>query len=275
MSGLRISNGAQVNTALKEMVPLTSLFDSRPNPETLRECLEQFSQRISAIRVLIGHNEHTTVGTTRQCIQLAHRFNVPTVTRVESPRVVINRGVLPIYLDLCGETGVSRIQFRKTSLQHGINPREVVALADDRNLDIQFEITEWSATRGPESEQAEINEGIEWLEAGALNLVASVTRQSVVNENGRQSQMNMQFAERLARTFGLHAVMFTAATESEQTPLLKAFGEETHICDVPFADVVRVEKMRSEVSLVTSFSAEVDFTLGNRRSDNRSGQRNY
>ncbi len=256
MSALRISNGTPVTTAVREMVPLTSLFDTRPDPETLRDCLEQFGQRLSSVRVLIGHNDHTTVGTTRQCIQLSRRYNIPAVTRVESLKFVITRGVLPIYLDLCGENGVNRIQFRKSSLQHGITPREVVSFADDRNLDIQFEINEWSSESGTDREKAVLDDAIEWLDAGAINLVAGVTRQTIVNDDDRKSHVNIPFAERLASTFGLHTVMFTAPTEAEQSVLLNVFGEEAHLCEVPFGDVARVEKMRMEVSLVTSFSSE-------------------
>ena len=274
MRAMKKTNAALAGTTVQEMIPLTSLFDPDSDPDVLIDCLEQYSHRISAIRVLIGHNEHYKIGTTSQTILAARNYSVPTLTRVESSKLVITRGILPIYLDLCGETGVERIQFRKTSLQPEINPREVVALADDRNLDVQFEIDEAPSQVSAASHATKriIDNAMHWLDAGVVNLVASVTRQTI-DTTGRLSGdiLNMEFAEQLAGTLGLHAVMFKAPTNFEQHALLDFFGDETHLCEVPFRHVSRVERMRSSWSTTISFSAGRNISRPMRHSDDRTG----
>ena len=274
MRAMKKTNSAFAGTSVQEMIPLTSLFDPDSDPDILIDCLEQYSHRISAIRVLIGHNEQYKIGTTSQTILAARNYNVPTLTRVESSKLVITRGILPIYLDLCGETGVERIQFRKTSLQPEINPREVVALADDRNLDVQFEIDEAPSQQSVVSHGTKkiLDNAMHWLDAGVVNLVAGVTRQTI-DTTGRLSGdiLNLEFAEQLAGTFGLHAVMFKAPTSVEQHALLDSFGDETHLCEVPFGHVSRVERMRCSWSPTASFSAERDISRPIRRSDERTG----
>jgi (2R)-phospho-3-sulfolactate synthase (ComA) len=246
------------DSAVKEIVPLTSLFDPSSDSDTLRGCLDHYSRRISTIRVLIGNKERYKIGSTRETILLANHYGIPTSAEPEPSRTVIIRGILPIYLDLCAETGVKGILFRKDTLQSDVSAREVVALADARDLNIQYEIEDLSFFNQPTSSQAAmrlIDNAMEWLDSGAVNLVAGVTRQVAYNAaHINNSVANITYADLLATAFGLHTVMFKAPTENEQQALLTYFGGETHICDVPFTEVARVEKLRETISSTNEFS---------------------
>jgi len=259
---------------VKTMVPLTSLFDPDSRSELLQDCLEKYFNRISTIRVLIGRMEYYGAGTTRQTILLARRFNIPTSTRVESSNLVITRGILPIYLDLCAEVGVNRIQFRKETLLADIKPREVLAFADERNMDVQFEIENLSSKNGNnEAVKAITDNAMEWLDSGAMNLVADVTGRPNHNKSHVSDEIvDLTDAELLASTFGLHTVMFRAQRANEQQILFSYFGEETHICDISLVDLPQVERLRYNYSSFTSFTEKprLAFPIDRRRSDEQS-----
>ena len=246
MKSIKITD-VMVEDAFRAVVPLTSLFNPDSRTELLQDCLEQYHNRISTIRVLIGKSEHYGAETTRQSILLARRFNIPTSTRVESSNLVVTRGILPIYLDLCAEVGVDRIQFRKESLQPELKAKEVLAFADERNLDVQFEVESLPLNNEGDNLAAKkmTDNAMEWLDSGAVNLVADVgERHNSGNGDSMNEIVNITIAEILASTFGLHTVMFKAPTESQQRKLFEHFGEETHICDIHLSDLPRVEKLR-------------------------------
>ncbi len=256
MRAQRISHKPDPAALVKEIVPLTSLFDPDLNPETLRECFHEFAGRISGVRVMIGHNERPAGGSANQSVAIAHRYNVPVIARVESPGIVINRGILPIYFDLCRESGVNRVQLRNTNLQRDIRPRDVVSLADDHNLDVIFEIDGALHDGGKEQDEL-VDTAMKWVDAGAVNIVACVTRGRALKDlRLSDHRVDKHLAARLANVFGLHAVMLSAPTESEQTELITAFGEDAHICDVLSCDVSWTEKLRKDVSVMTSFSGK-------------------
>ncbi len=252
MKSMKKTGPAFWNTAVKEMVPLTSLYDPDSNIEQLRDCLDCYSHHVSAIRVQVGYDYSA-----KETIMLAHRYNIPTSTRIRTGNTVTVRGVLPVYFDLCAGASVSRIQCRMENLQAGTRPREVIVLADDRNLDVQFEFDNRGRydANGWKSRDKLLDTAKEWLDSGAVNLVAGIMEP---RKAAGSFILNLEFAEQLASLFGLHAVMFKAPNERAQDTLLAYFGEETHLCDVSLSNVARVEKQRDiEVASFTS-SRRVD-----------------
>ncbi len=235
---------APATITTQEIIPLVSVFDPGSSPETMETCLDRYFSRVSAIRVLIGHSEHYKGLTTSETMNTARRFGIPTVTRVDSSAWGITRGILPIYLDLCAETGVSRIQLREHCLQPETKPWEVVSLAKDRNLDIQFEIEDSNLPRFATKTDMTplIGNTAKWLDAGAVNLVADVTK---VHPDGKVD-IDIDFAEHLAAAFGLGPIMFKARIETTQHEMFAAFGPEVHLSEVHFEHIATVEKMRME-----------------------------
>jgi len=220
--------------------------------------MESYSRQISSVRILVGNANKDIYkpASTRETILLARRYGIPTSAKPESSRSLIIRGVLPIYLDLCAEMGIKEILFKKDSLQSDVSPRELVALADDRDLDIQYEIEDLTFFNQPTSSRAAmkvIDNAMEWLDSGAVRLVSGVTKRSPNEDEETQNVVNITYGDLLASAFGLHTVMFKAPTEVEQQALLNYFGAETHLCDVPFNEVGRVEEFRENVSASIEF----------------------
>lgn len=243
--------GTPAATSAKETVPLTCLCDPDSTDERFQGCLDQYRHSISAVRVLLGRREHYGRGSSRQAIMLACRHGIPALTRVEPSMGVMTRGALPLYLDLCAGAGVNRVQFREGTLQHDIRPREAVALANERNLEVQFEIDDYhpGSAREFRSLVNLVDIANAWLDSGAVNLVGDVTtrvRYDGIDPNG--DVVNMLYAELLVGAFGVHTIMLKAPTPSVQLALLNCVGEEAHLCEVPFTEVARLEALRSDVS---------------------------
>ncbi len=234
-----------------DYAPLTGLFDPECDHTTFREYIDRYVDRISSVRVLIGRNERETDDITHLAVLSARQYHIPVVARVESSMVVVPRGMLPFYLDLCAEQGITRIQFRRGSLQSNVKPRDAVTLADDRNLEVLFEIEDTSAYSGntnPASTPA-INEALGWLDAGAIALVAD-PRQNFNSGPGEShdGHIDGRYAEFLAQTVGIHTIMFKAPRERVQDSLLALLGTDAHLCDVPLAHIQRIESRRMSAS---------------------------
>ena len=242
-------------TMVKEMVPLTGIIDTDSRLHTLEEYLDKFAHEISVIRINLEHKDRAAENRTQKIISYAHRCNIPAVTTIDG---VILRGALPMYLDMCALTGVTRIQFTKANFPHYIKPREVVQLADRCNLDVHFEIEnaidEGRALREEPSSSISskglvrtneevVREAEEWMQSGSLHVVVESSL-SPIGKHRIQSGL----AEILTTALGLHTVMFKAPTRYEQEGLLSLFGDEAHLCDVPLTDVKDVESLRSSMT---------------------------
>ncbi len=236
----------------RETAPLTSIFDPDASPEQLGECLEQHHPRISSIRLMLNQRAPQLREATRLAVLFARRYGITTLARMESLMAMIPRGVLPVYMDLCAESGVDKIQLKRGNLGADVVPRELVVLADNRNLDVQFETEGLSpeSRAAGRSVQDLLDEAVTWLDAGAVGLAVDAE----IRDNGspaslpEEGAIDTSYAELMARTFGLHSVMFRAPTEKAQQTLLSCLGEETLVCDVPIARVDGVEQLRRSVS---------------------------
>ncbi len=270
MKSVKIENTAPTGSAVEEMAPLTSVFDPDSTPKAMEECLENYFNRISAIRVLIGRNEHHRTLSPRQAILAARRYGIPTITRVESSSLKLTKDLLAIYLDLCAETGVKGIQFRSESLHPDVRPREVVSLANSRELDVQFEIEDarFIPSMASEAMDVLIGNATEWLDAGAINLAADMT----MVRPDLQIDLNIDLAEYLAGAFGLRTIIFKASFESVHQELFATFGDEVHIGEVPFDRVAAVESMRMNAVTTFAFPSDSSDSYSHWRwSDNRQG----
>ncbi len=227
--------------AVRTMVPLTVVYDPDADSEALAQCLDRYSDHISSVRVQLGRGNGK--GRVQQAILSARQYGVPTLTGLEASMAAVPGGIFPLYLDLCAEAGINRIQVSEGTIHPDFKPREVVARADDRNLDVVYEL---DSSRGevPSSfggSDPRIEKAGRWLDAGAVNLVADVAAGSAHHDDS----LDGAFTELLAGTFGLHTVMFKASTERVQRALLSRLGMEAHLCDVSCDHLAVVESYRS------------------------------
>ena len=77
---------------------------------------------------------------TRMKIALARAHGVPTVTGGGPFEIAVAQGELPAYLDLCADVGVTRIECGQGFTESPLDPREIVAAAKSRGLDVQMEL---------------------------------------------------------------------------------------------------------------------------------------
>lgn len=255
-----LSQETNEKTLLKEMAPLTGTYDPGNDHQDVENCLNEHSHLLSSMRIVLGWRERDNEPAVRHKISVAKQHKILTVTDIHSPKWVITRGMLPVYLDRCSEIGLDAVRVRNDTISHEVKPREAVRLADQHDLDVYFQIEDFGLTPLTErSANAFINTATRWFDAGAVHLVVNA------GEFGNVSQrLRMKNAELFANAFGMHTVMFVATSRQQQEAFLSFFGEEVHLCDVPLQDVAQLEKLRSSglysAHVVSTGSRELEVT---------------
>lgn len=155
-------------------------------------------------------------------------------------------GQLGVYLDLCADVGFDGIECGAGFTNPCISPAEVVRLATENGLGVQYELgKKHDGEFAPEVLTQLIDEGRRWLDAGASRLIIEARESAAeVGLFDRLGSLNGELAERLARVFGLSCLIFEAPTKSSQFALLDHFGPQVQLSNVPLQELLRVEIYR-------------------------------
>jgi phosphosulfolactate synthase len=229
-----------------DLPPLTSPFDPGYDPTTFESHLEQSSHLISILKISMACWMVANEVATRCKVAAADRFGVPTVTGGGPFEIAVAQGHLAEYLDLCADIGFTRIECGEGFTDMPLAAREVVTMADNRGLDIQFELGKkhTGAFRSSTVDEL-IRQGRHWLDAGALELVVEARESAqgvgLFDDNG---VFNAALADRFAREFGLHKLTYEAPTKPSQFALLDHFGPAVRLCNVRLEELLRVEIYR-------------------------------
>jgi phosphosulfolactate synthase len=131
-----------------------------------------------------------------------------------------------------------------TSLR--ITAPSVVRLAQERSLEVQFEVGKKQSGLSDHVVDRLIAQGRRWLDAGAVQLVvkARETAAGVVPLDAG-GDFDRAHADRFVHAFGLQAVMF----EASQFALLDHFGKDVHLSNVRLEELLRVEIYRRGLHL--------------------------
>jgi phosphosulfolactate synthase len=183
---------------------------------------------------------------TRRKIAAAKRFKVRTVTGGGPYEVAVVQGCLLEYLDLCADIGVDRIECGEGFTESIVDPVEVVRIARERGLDVQFELgKKHTGAFTEEAVAALIDQGKRWLDAGAKQLVIEARESAkgvgLFDDSGA---FNAGFADTFANAFGLDIALYEAPTKPSQFALLDHFGPGVHLCNVRLEELLRVEIYR-------------------------------
>ena len=229
-----------------ELPPLTSPFDPGYDFTTLRSHLEQSSHLMSILKISMACWMVANEAVTRRKIAAAKLHRVPTVTGGGPFEVAVAQGKLPEYLDLCADIGVTRIECGEGFTDLLLTPAEVVGMALERGLEVQFELGKKHSGAFREQIVTDlIEQGKQWLDAGALQLVVEARESACgVGLFDEQGRMNRVYADRFADAFGLPVVMFEAPNKPSQFALLDHFGHSVHLCNVRLEELLRVEIYR-------------------------------
>jgi phosphosulfolactate synthase len=229
-----------------ELPPLTSPFDPGYDPRTVESHLEQSSHLMSILKISMACWLVANESATRQKIAAARKHNVPTVTGGGPFEIAVQQDELAAYLDLCADVGVTRIECGEGFTDLPMQPKDVVRMAHERGLDVQFELgKKHTGAFSEHTVELLIEQGQKWLEAGALQLVVEA-RESArgVGLFDDAGTFNAAFADRFAEAFGLGTVIFEAPNKPSQFALLDHFGHNVHLCNVRLEELLRVEIYR-------------------------------
>ncbi len=229
-----------------EIRSATSPFDPGYDAVTLAGHLEQSHHLMSILKISMAcwmiADEHVT----RQKIAVAKKYRVPTTTGGGPFEVAYVQGKLPQYLDLVADFGFTRIECGEGFTDISLDAQEIVKMANDRGLEVQFELgKKHTGAFTQDVVEALISQGRRWLEAGAVQLVVEARESAKgVGLFDDEGNLNVGFADRFADAFGHGVVMFEAPNKPSQFALLDHFGSEVHLCNVRLEELLRVEIYR-------------------------------
>ena len=246
MPTTRSADGYLAMLGVRATPPLTSPFDPGYDPVTLEGHLEQSAHLMSALKISMATWLIAREESVRRKVAAARAHGVATVTGGGPFEIAVAKGVLVPYLDLCAEMGFDRIESGEGFTDAPLDAREIVEMAADRGLDVQFELGKKHG--GPFRSQIVrglIEQGQRWLEAGARELVVEA-RESAdeVGLFGPGGELNAGLADRFADAFGLGIVTFEAPSKASQFALMSHFGPEVRLCNVRLEELLRVEIYR-------------------------------
>lgn len=229
-----------------EIGPSISPFDPGYDPVTLESHLDQSAHLISILKISMACWMVAKEAATRRKVAAAKKHHVPTVTGGGPFEVAVAQGQLSAYLDLCADIGVTRIECGEGFTEMTLKAAEVVKMASERGLDVQFELGKKHTGAFTEDGVTQlIEQGRRWLDAGALQLVVEARESAKeVGLFDDQGNLNRGYADRFAKAFGLDTVMFEAPNKASQFALLNHLGREVHLCNVRLEELLRVEIYR-------------------------------
>src|SRR5579883_1315769 len=207
--------------------PLTSPFDPGYDPATLASHLEQSSHLMAILKISMACWLIANEDATRRKVAVAQRR-------------------LPEYLDLCAGIGFTRIECGEGFTDMTLSAGEVVAMASERGLDVQFELgKKHTGAFSAATVDQLLEQGKRWLDAGALELVVEARESAqgvgLFDDHGA---FNHALADRFASAFGLDIVTYEAPTKPSQFALLDHFGPAVRLCNVRLEELLRVEIYR-------------------------------
>src|SRR5262245_14525265 len=191
-----------------DIAAATSPFDPGYDPSTLAGHLQQSAHLMSTLKISMAcwmvANEHAT----RTKVALARAHGVPTVTGGGPFEIAVAQRALPAYLDLCADIGVTRIECGQGFTESRLDPREIVAAALSRGLDVQMELgKKHDGGFTDRTVTAWIAQGHAWLDAGAVQLVVEARESACgVGLFDRNGRLNTAYADQFVRVFGFGTV---------------------------------------------------------------------
>lgn len=229
-----------------QLRPKTLAFDPGYDPATVISHIEQSGHMMSCLKLSMACWQISSVDATRSKIAAAKKNNVKVCTGGGPFEVAAACNQLPMYLDLCAELGFNRIEAGEGFIDLRLSPSEVVKLASARGLEVHFEVGEkHSGPFTPQVVAAIVEQGKEWIDAGAKQLVVEA-RESAENVGlfDSQGNLDLQGADTLVDAFGLDAIIFEAPNKASQFAFIRHYGPEVELCNVRLEELLRVEIYR-------------------------------
>jgi phosphosulfolactate synthase len=229
-----------------ELTAHTSPFDPGYDPVTVESHLAQSGHLMSVIKISMACWQIADEAATRQKLQSARKYGVPTTAGGGPFEVAATFGKLPEYLDLCASLGFTRIEAGEGFTDLAYKPEDVMRMAAERDLDVQFEVGKKHMGSFNDSVVDElIDQGKAWLDAGARQIIVEARENaSDVGLFDAKGEFNARSAERFAEAFGLGNTVYEAPNKASQFAILNHFGAEVNMTNVRLEELLRVEIYR-------------------------------
>ncbi len=229
-----------------DMPPRTSPFDPGYDAATQESHLEQSAHLISTLKISMACWQIASEKATRRKVDAARRLGVRTCTGGGPFEVASAFGKLPEYLDLCADIGMTRIEAGEGFTDARFRPEEVVKMAGERGLEVQFEVgKKHDGTFTADIIGELIDQGKRWLDAGAKQIVVEARESAQdIGVFGSKGEFDPKAADRFARAFGFEVAVFEAPTKPSQFAFLNHFGPAVHLSNVRIEELLRVEIYR-------------------------------
>jgi phosphosulfolactate synthase len=244
--GAPSTKGFLESIGVANLGPHTSPFDPGYDPATVESHLAQSGHLMSVIKISMACWQIADEAATRQKLQSARKYGVPTTAGGGPFEVAATFGKLPEYLDLCASLGFTRIEAGEGFTDLAYKPTDVMRMATERGLDVQFEVGKKHMGSFNDSVVDElIDQGKAWLDAGARQIIVEARENA--NDVGlfdADGEFNATSAERFAEAFGLGKTVFEAPNKASQFAILDHFGAEVNMTNVRLEELLRVEIYR-------------------------------
>ena len=229
-----------------EIPPRTSPFDPGYDANTLAEHLRQSSHLMSGMKISMACWQIANEQVTREKIAACKSYGVKTSAGGGPLELAAYFDKLEQYLDLCADIGLDRIEAGEGFIHNRLKPRTLVAMSEDRGLEVQFELGEKHAgSFDQHTVDALLRQGDDWLEAGAKQLVIEARESALgVGLFDDKGQLNEALARQFMDHFGDERAVFEAPIKRSQFALIDFFGQRVHLGNVRLEELLRVEIYR-------------------------------
>jgi phosphosulfolactate synthase len=229
-----------------DIAPATCPFDPGYDPFTFEGHLIQSSHLMEQMKISMATWQVCDEDVARWKVAACASYGVETVTGGGPFEIAVQQGQLAMYLDLVADMGVNRIEAGEGFTDMPLPPSEVIGMAAQRGLEVQFELgKKHDGAFTGDIVTSLIEQGLAWLEAGARQLVIEARESAVgVGVFDADGRFNGEYADRFANAFGLQVCMFEAPNKPSQFALLNHFGPEVHLCNIRLEEILRVEIYR-------------------------------
>ena len=229
-----------------DIPPRTSPFDPGYDAVSFAAHLEQSAHLMASMKISMACWQIANESITRQKIAACKEHGVLTSAGGGPLEIAVYFDKLPQYLSLCQEVGFTRIEAGEGIVQTSMNPDEVVSMASDRNLDVQFELGEkHSGAFDDETVDSLLQQGNDWLNAGTKLLVIEARENAqgvgLFDANGT---LNERLANRFMKEFGEDKVLFEAPIKQSQFALMDFFGPGVQLGNIRLEEILRLEIYR-------------------------------
>jgi len=231
---------------VKDLPARTSPFDPGYDPCTLESHLKQSAHLISILKVSMACWQVADEKATRQKVAAAKNVNVETCTGGGPFEVAATFNKLAEYMDLCADIGFTRIEAGEGFTNTNLKPNEIIKMATERGLDVQYEVGEKHGGSFSFTFVSQLlDESKLWLDAGAKQIVVegreSAMEVGLFSDSG---EFDAELADRFVETFGFETIIFEAPNKLSQFAMLNHFGPEVHLSNVRIEELLRVEIYR-------------------------------